>query len=42
VGRQGLATTQAGSHRDEGLAVREGRQARLKEKRAKRAAKTEA
>jgi len=42
VGRQGLATTQAASHRDEGLAVREGRQARLKEKRAKRAAKTEA
>ena len=42
VGRQGLATTQAASHRDEGLTVREGRQARLQEKHAKRAAKTEA
>ena len=42
AGRQGLATTQAASHRDEGLAEREGRRARLEEKRAKRAAKTEA
>ena len=42
VARRGLATPLAASHRDEGLAEREGRQARLEEKRAKRAAKTEA